>query len=126
MEHEFSAVLFPAILFDILSTRESGDFAPNSTFALPSTDSNKTVTRCISHLLKPKPIESLIDEQTCSQTSSSTHAEPLTTDSKALSVVAQFLDIMRCISEYRFYSSEHRINKTEIESKAEYVSHQVK
>ncbi len=117
MEHEFSAVLFPAILFDILSTRESGDFAPNSTFALPSTDSNKTVTRCISHLLKPKPIESLIDEQTCSQTSSSTHAEPLTTDSKALSVVAQFLDIMRCISEYRFYSSEHRINKTEIEGR---------
>lgn len=113
VEHEFSAVLFPAILFDILSTRGS-DY---STFALPSTDSNKTITRCVSHLLKPKPVESFIDEQTCSQNSTSTHAEPLTTNFKALSVVAQFLDIIRCVSEYRFYSSEHRINKTEIEGR---------
>lgn len=118
-EPDFAAAIFPAVLFDILWSDETSDsndlIPPNRSHLIgcPSSLSNQTIARCFLQILKPEESSSDCDGS-LSQHSVVSTTFAFQSDLKAVKIVTKFLDILRCVTEHRFYCSKHRLNKSEI------------
>ncbi len=116
-DSKFAKALFPAIIFDILSTdvKDPSDMVPsNKTYLIgaASSLSNQTITQCFEIILNPSdPNDEL---KNYSQDSFCSKSHESSFDLDTVKTIVDVLNILRCFTEHSFYCQKHKLNTMRI------------
>lgn len=128
MEHRFAAIVFPGIIYDILvsDTTDSTDllkrgkyyaFHKDSPVGFPFSLANQILTRCFSNILRPS-LQHIYDDVS----NEGSDGKRSYSDSRAVRLIVEVLDMIRQISESRFQSLSFKPNLSinDIQGKFQY------
>ena len=102
----------------------AGDFLDRShLIGRPFSLSNQTITQCFSNILKPVDFNE--DRGNLSQDSFVSKSSVFSVNLEAVKTVVDVLDILRCVTEHKFYKSKYELNMLRIPGRSYDLKRQV-